>query len=351
MIRNLLPVVVVVSFLAACSGPSSTSGCDAGLCGGGAGGGTGGGGGDVDSGLGGGTGGGTDDAGLGGGAGGGGGDEDAGVDGGEDAGVDGGVDAGVDAGCGVPARLVIVSAPQTLEAGTCSTPVTVQLQDACGAVVTAPAAVPLTLSSSSPTMEFFTEGLCASIRLQWSIAAGTSAVTVHATDSAPGMPVMTVSSPGLVAGTQTFTFTCPTGQRPCNGTCIPSGGCCGDTDCNDGGVAWVCNTSSACEPPPCSGFPANCTTWDDRTASGASRTVTFGSSGYSPKCMRVTTSQDVTFSGSFTIHPLVQVCGPSDRQMTTTFGTTKVVRFPQFGTYGYRCANHPVFEQGAIRVP
>ncbi|MCC6337960.1 MAG: hypothetical protein IT380_28685 [Myxococcales bacterium] len=282
MTRNLWPLALVLSSLVACS-PAPVSGCDGGTCGGGAGGGAGGGsgggtgGGEADSGLGGGTGGGTDDAGLGGGAGGGGG-EDAGA--GEDAGVDAGTP---DAGCGVPARLVIVSAAQTLEAGTCSAPVTVQLQDACGAPIAAPAAVPLTLSSSSPTMEFFTEGLCASIRLQWSIAAGTNSVTVHATDTAPGAPVMTVSSAGLAAGTQTLTFACPAGQRPCNGTCVSTSGCCDDTDCNDGGVAWVCNSSSACVPPACTGFPANCTTWDDRTAASASRTVTFNSSGYVPK--------------------------------------------------------------------
>lgn len=67
--------------------------------------------------------------------------------------------------------------------------------------------------------------------------------------------------------------------------------------------------------------------------------------------MRVTTSQDVTFSGNFTFHPLQQVCGPTDVQMGNGFGSTEAVRFPQFGTYGYRCAIHQTFEQGAIRVP
>ncbi|MEW6435375.1 MAG: hypothetical protein AB1730_28095 [Myxococcota bacterium] len=321
--------------------------CDGGAAGGGAGGGNGdagaGGGGDIDAGTG---GGGDGDAGMGGG----GGEVDAGVGGGGgdvDAGND---DAGMDAGCGTPARLVITTAPQTLQSGSCSMPVTVQLRDACDLPVVPPVAVPLTFTTPS-TLSVFSDGACIAMAPQWQIAGGASELTVHVKASAAGTPTLQVSSAGLASDSQAFTITCPTGQRPCNGACIPSAGCCGDGECNDGGVAWVCNSMSVCAPPPCTGFPAGCTTWDDRTAPSASRTITFDSNGYVPKCMRVTTSQTVTFSGSFAIHPLVQFCGPSDRNLTTTIGTTKTATFPSFGTYGYRCANHPSFEQGAIKVP
>ncbi|MEW5743456.1 MAG: hypothetical protein AB1938_31385 [Myxococcota bacterium] len=342
MTRRLLLVGVMLSVLVACSNapPAEDGGA-----GGGA---TGGGGGGAGGGLGG--GGGDGDAGEGGGVGGGGGEADAGdLDGGDvDAGLDGGAE---DAGCGGAAQLAFVSAPQTLETQTCSAVVRVQLQDRCGAPVTASANVPLAFSSGTTTFELFNEAGCISTPAQWFLAAGATERTFHVRDTAPGVRALHVTSPGLDGGSQAFTFTCPAGQLECPDSCVPAGGCCGDGDCVDAGLPWVCNSSHVCEPPPCTGFPANCTTWDDRTAPTASRTITFGSTGYSPKCIRVTTTQDVTFSGSFSIHPLQQTCGPSDRNMTTTFGTTKVVRFPNFGTYGYRCANHPVFEQGAVRVP
>jgi plastocyanin len=191
------------------------------------------------------------------------------------------------------------------------------------------------------------DGTCGTAPFSWAIGAGTSELELYAQDSTPGMPTLTASATGLDAGVGVLNIDCPSGQRVCPGlACVPAtGGCCNDTECTAGGLPWVCNSNShLCEPPPCS-FPASCTfqTYVDRTAAGASRTVTFDSSGYTPKCMRVTTSQDVTFSGSFGTHPLQQTCGPSNRQMTTTNGVTKVVRFPQFGEYGYRCANHPAF--------
>lgn len=331
MRRRLLGLGVVLLVSAACS-PKPVDECDAGACGGGAGGGA------EDAGGGTGGGGGGEDAG--GGAGGGGGDADAGTDAGTG-----------DAGCGGPSRLAIVSAPQALETQACSGPVRVQLQDGCGLPVVAASAVPLGITSSAASTQLFQEGACLTSPAQWAISAGSSERSVHVMDSAPGTPTLTVTSTGLATATQVLTFTCPATQKACADRCVDPSGCCGDGDCVGAGLPWVCNASSVCEPPPCTGFPANCTTWDDRTAPGASRTVTFNSSGYTPKCMRVTTTQDVTFSGSFSLHPLQQTCGPSDRNMGTTFGTTKTVRFPNFGTYGYRCANHPAFEQGAVRVP
>lgn len=321
--------------------------CDAGAGGGEAGGGTGGGA------VGGGTGGGA----TGGGAAGDAGTDDAGVPdaGAPDAGpVDAGeVDGGAaDAGCGPAVQLVIVAPPSFLP-DVCSPPVKVQLLDACGAPVITPNDVPLNLTTSSATMTLNSDATCTTAPFSWAIGAGASELSLNAMDSVPGMPTLTATATGLDAGVQALTVGCPSGQRVCPGlACVPSvGGCCDDTECTAGGLPWVCNTTShLCVPPPCS-FPANCTVFDDRTAGGANRTITFDSNGYVPKCMRVTTSQDVTFSGTFVLHPLQQTCGPSNRQMTTTNGITKVVRFPDFGTYGYRCANHPTFEQGAIRVP
>ena len=236
-------------------------------------------------------------------------------------------------------------------AGTCSSAVKVQLHDACGAPIAAAADVPLALSSSSTSLLLFSDDACTSMPFNWSLSAATSEFDLYVQEPTPGMPTLQASSAGLDGGSLTLMVACPSGQKVCNGACIPNAGCCDNTDCMSGGLAWVCNGSNVCVPPPCSGFPANCTVFDDRTGAGASRTVTFDSSGYAPKCMRVSTTQDVTFSGSFAIHPLQQVCGPSDARLGTTSGVTKTARFSSFGTYGYRCANHPAFEQGAIKTP
>jgi plastocyanin len=262
----------------------------------------------------------------------------------------GGDDGGTDAGCGGAAQLDVI-APASLGVGTCSSVAKVRVLDACGAPFTATSSIPVALSSDSVTLQFFNDTACSFMPSAWSIASGMSELDLYVQDATPGVHTVRADSAGLDSGVGSFDFACAGNQRACPSQCVPAGGCCNDTECDDGGVQYLCNmTSHQCVPPPCS-FPANCTTYDDRTASGASRTVTFDSNGYVPKCMRVTTSQDVTFSGSFTIHPLQQFCGPSDRNMTTTFGTTKTVRFSDFGTYGYRCKNHPTFEQGAIRTP
>lgn len=301
------------------------------------------------------------------GAGGGGGGEDSGMTGGEldagesDAGLpDSGVvdpDAGMpdagadeDAGCGGAAQLVIIPPAQILR-NVCSPAVKIQMQDRCGAPVNATADVPLTFTPSSSTMMLYSENTCSNMPFNWVISSGSSELDLHVQDSVPGMPTLQVTSTGLDAGLLMLNIDCPSGQRACPTSCVPVAGCCGDAECTATGLPWVCNTNNVCAPPPCTGFPASCTVYDDRTATTASRTITFGSSGYSPKCMRVTTNQNVIFSGTFSLHRLQQTCGPSDRQMTTTFGISKTVRFSDFGTYGYRCADHPAFEQGSIRVP
>ncbi|MFT3711475.1 MAG: hypothetical protein QM817_27895 [Archangium sp.] len=260
-------------------------------------------------------------------------------------------DAGVDAGCGIAAQLDFVPPMTPMLAASCSSVAKVRVLDACGAPVAGASAVPLSFSLNSSTMQLYNDSACSFQPTGWAVAANQSELDVYVLDPNPGMPSVRVDSAGLDGSVKVLTIACPSMQRACpDGTCVANDGCCNDMECDDGGVQYVCNGSRQCEPPPCT-FPANCTTYDDRTASGASRTITFDSSGYSPKCMRVTTSQDVTFSGSFFLHPLQQFCGPRDVNMTTNSGNSKTVRFPTFGTYGYRCKNHPVFEQGGIRTP
>ncbi len=271
--------------------------------------------------------------------------------GGDGGATDGGGDAGTsDGGCGGAAQLDIVQ-PAQLVVGVCSaTPLKVRVFDACGAPYFPASELPFTLTSSSPTMQLFADDACTFTPGAWSIPAA-GEVEVYAQGLTPGMSTLTARSAGVDAGLTALQVGCPGGQRACTNTCVPANGCCEDAECNDGGVAWVCKTTNhRCAPPPCS-LPANCGTFDDLTAPSANRTITFGSSGYSPRCIRVGTNQNVTWSGNFFLHPLVQFCGPSDAQLTTTLGTMKTAQLFDFGTYGYRCADHPSFEQGAIRTP
>lgn len=225
-----------------------------------------------------------------------------------------------------------------------------QLQGACGLPVASAGSTEVTLTSTSGSLGFFGDGACLGVPSQWLIPPGSSTLDVFFRDSAQGTPTLTVSSAGFDSGTQVATINCPGGEKPCGSNCIPQENCCQDVECDDGGVAYVCSAGS-CVPPPCTGFTNGCTTYVDRTASNASRTITFDSiNGYVPDCIRVSSGQSVTFSGFFGTHPLRQTCGPN-LNMFRNSGTSHAFTMSGFNTWGYECANHPIFENGAIRVP
>lgn len=85
---------------------------------------------------------------------------------------------------------------------------------------------------------------------------------------------------------------------------------------------------------------AGCTTFEDRTAAGAERTVTFQDFAYTPKCIRIKAGQALLFQGDFDRHPLVTSCGPSlplDHRSGMT-PASFVLSAP--GRYGYYCLDH-----------
>ncbi len=86
-----------------------------------------------------------------------------------------------------------------------------------------------------------------------------------------------------------------------------------------------------------SGF-AGCTTFTDGTA--GAQTVSFPGFDYSPKCLRVKVGQAVTFSGSFSAHPLEQSCGPATVIASTSSGSSASFTFTKAGLYGYYCTLH-----------
>ena len=107
-----------------------------------------------------------------------------------------------------------------------------------------------------------------------------------------------------------------------------------------------------------------CTTFTDATAPSASRVINFGGSlnnAYDPKCLAIATNQQVTFSGSFTIHPLRPGLAPSQSGGTPgssnnpiqsiSSGSSAQVVFGTAGTYPYYCSAHESQGMfGAIQV-
>jgi plastocyanin len=93
----------------------------------------------------------------------------------------------------------------------------------------------------------------------------------------------------------------------------------------------------------CTADYAGCTTFEDHTASGDPRTITFGGTAgnaYVPKCMQVKVGQTVTFSGDFSFHPLQPACGPAIPSVSPVSATEATVTFDTAGNYGYFCTRH-----------
>lgn len=88
----------------------------------------------------------------------------------------------------------------------------------------------------------------------------------------------------------------------------------------------------------CSEGVAGCTAFEDRTAAGAAREITF-SFDPSPRCLKVKAGQQVTFNGPSDFHPLVQNCGPASALGNSEASPT-VVTYTTPGLYGYFCSNH-----------
>lgn len=98
----------------------------------------------------------------------------------------------------------------------------------------------------------------------------------------------------------------------------------------------------------------------DRSADDAERTVVpRGTTGYTPRCLTIRTAQSVTFSMSFTTHPLIPGVPHGSSAGATTpspieaqrVGTTYAVTFPGAGLYPFYCNTHGhVGMAGVVRV-
>ena len=97
----------------------------------------------------------------------------------------------------------------------------------------------------------------------------------------------------------------------------------------------------------------------DRTAAAASRMITFGTDElYTPRCLKISVGQSVTWSGSFEFHPLrpgivggAQVDPqPGNPVPSVNSGTSQVVTFAAAGAWAYYCTAHAPGMAGVVYV-
>lgn len=95
----------------------------------------------------------------------------------------------------------------------------------------------------------------------------------------------------------------------------------------------------------------NCKTFDDRTASGATRTITWQFPiPAADRCVRIKKGQSITWSGNFTQYRVAASAGSSQPNPIASFDdTSPTLQFPNVGTFGFECPDAPAL-LGAIEV-
>ena len=96
-----------------------------------------------------------------------------------------------------------------------------------------------------------------------------------------------------------------------------------------------------------------CTSFEDATAVAANRTLVwdFPIAVDPRRCLMIAKGQTVTFATPIPFHPLGAKDGtvPTPIPASTTTAAGGIITFPNAGTYGYVCLNHPSMT-GAIKV-
>lgn len=95
----------------------------------------------------------------------------------------------------------------------------------------------------------------------------------------------------------------------------------------------------------------NCKTFDDRTGSGATRTIAWQFPiPAADRCVRIKKGQSVTFNGNFTQYRVAPSAGSTQPNPIASFDeSSPTVKFPNVGTYGFECPDAPAL-LGAIDV-
>jgi hypothetical protein len=93
-----------------------------------------------------------------------------------------------------------------------------------------------------------------------------------------------------------------------------------------------------------------CKTFDDRTATGASRTITWSFQlAAKDRCIDIKVGQSVTWSGDFTQYRVAPSGGTLPNPIAGFDPTAPTVQFPKAGTFGFESPDAPALI-GAIRV-
>jgi hypothetical protein len=117
-------------------------------------------------------------------------------------------------------------------------------------------------------------------------------------------------------------------------------------------MKWIVLALLVLAPSLASAAPSNCTSYVDRTAPSADRTLlwTLALAGSPAACMKVAVGQTVTWSGSFTSHPLLADGGTTPNPIPNHDAAGNVT-FTAPGTYGYICEIHAVMTGAIMVVP
>ncbi len=144
------------------------------------------------------------------------------------------------------------------------------------------------------------------------------------------------------------------------GACASSSGGGSSSGTTDGGSSGTTDSGSSGSSGADSGGDSggdaatvvvnDCNVFVDRSATGASRTITwdFPVSTAPERCMTIKKNQAVVFNGDFGTHPLDASGGDKPNPFASPDAPGKVT-FAKAGLFGFQCAVHPSMT-GAIKV-
>jgi hypothetical protein len=117
----------------------------------------------------------------------------------------------------------------------------------------------------------------------------------------------------------------------------------------DGGSTDAAAGVDAADAAPAG--PVNgCKTFDDRTATGASRTITWTFPiAAADRCVLIKAGQSVTWSGNFTMYRVGASGGDTPNPIADFDPISPTVSFPKAGTFGFESPDAPALI-GAIKV-
>jgi hypothetical protein len=238
-----------------------------------------------------------------------------------------------------PDRLVFVTSPQTLVAGSCSAPATVQVRDAYGNPAPLAAAATVALASTSGSLGFFSDAACAQAVSGLPLGAGSTQVTFYFRDTASGDPQLTASTPGLSPANQVATIN-PGSPAQLAFTAGPASV-----------VAGACSAAFTLQIQDGFGNPSPVTSGTSLQVTGAVSTTVFtgascaSGAGGSPVVGAGGTQVNVwlrdTAAGPLTVNATGAMLTPASRGTVVTAGPAQALALTGFPSSTVAGASHP----------